>query len=139
MTMSADTTGNGRGIILELHESAENYLETILMLKNRNGSVRSIDIASEMSFSKASVSVAMKSLRQNGYITVDEGGYISLTPGGLAVAEKVYERHKVIAKGLMALGVSEKTAYEDSCKIEHDISSESFELLKKHLIKHDVI
>lgn len=128
-----------RGIILELHESAENYLETILMLKNRNGSVRSIDIASEMSFSKASVSVAMKSFRQNGYITVDDDGYISLTPGGLAIAEKVYERHRVIAKALMALGVSEKTAYEDSCKIEHDISNESFELLKKHLIKHDVI
>lgn len=124
---------------MELHESAENYLETILMLKNKNGSVRSIDIASEMSFSKASVSVAMKSFKQNGYITVDENGYIELTPGGLAVAEKVYERHEIIAKALIAIGVSDETAYEDSCKIEHDISSESFELLKKYLIKHDII
>ena len=109
------------------------------MLKNKNGSVRSIDIASEMSFSKASVSVAMKSFKQNGYITVDENGYIELTPGGLAVAEKVYERHEIIAKALIAIGVSDETAYEDSCKIEHDISSESFELLKKYLIKHDII
>lgn len=124
---------------MELHESAENYLETILMLKNKNGSVRSIDIASEMSFSKASVSVAMKSFKQNGYITVDENGYIELTPGGLAVAEKVYERHEIIAKALIAIGVSDETAYEDSCKIEHDISNESFELLKKYLIKHDII
>ena len=124
---------------MEIHESAENYLETILMLQKKNGGVRSIDIANEMSFSKASVSVAMKSFKQNGYITVDENGYISLTAGGLAIAEKVYERHEIIAKALIAIGVSEETAYEDSCKIEHDISSESFELLKKYLIKHDVI
>lgn len=124
---------------MELHESAENYLETILMLKNKNGAVRSIDIASEMSFSKASVSVAMKSFKQNGYITVDENGYIELTPGGLAVAEKVYERHEIIAKALIAIGVSDEVAYEDSCKIEHDISNESFDLLKKYLIKHDII
>ncbi len=124
---------------MEIHESAENYLETILMLQKKNGEVRSIDIANEMSFSKASVSVAMKSFKQNGYITVDENGYISLTPGGLAIAEKVYERHEIIAKALIAIGVSEETAYEDSCKIEHDISNESFELLKKYLIKHDVI
>lgn len=109
------------------------------MLKNKNGAVRSIDIASEMSFSKASVSVAMKSFKQNGYITVDENGYIELTPGGLAVAEKVYERHEIIAKALIAIGVSDEVAYEDSCKIEHDISNESFDLLKKYLIKHDII
>ncbi len=128
------------GTELKIHESAENYLETILMIQQKKGSVRAIDIAHELNFSKASVSVAMKSLRNGGYITVDEStGEISLTDGGTAIAEKIYERHNIIAKALIAIGVSEETAYEDSCKIEHHISNESFEMLKRHLIKHDVL
>ena len=118
------------------NESAENYLETILMIKNKKGYVRSIDIAHELSFTKPSVSVAMKSFREEGYITVDETGGISLTEKGLAIAQRVYERHQVIARALMVLGVDEKTAYEDSCKIEHDISNQSFEKIKEHLVKN---
>lgn len=125
---------------MKIHESAENYLETILMLKSRGPYVRAIDVAHELGFTKASVSVALKSLRTGGYITVDENdGNISLTDGGMAIAEKIYERHQVIAKLLMELGVSEKTAYEDSCKIEHDISSESFDMLKRYMIKNDLL
>ncbi len=124
---------------MKIHESAENYLESILMLKNKNGFVRSIDIANQLSVSKPSVSVAMKSLRENGYICVNADGQISLTPAGLAIADKIYERHQVLAKGLMALGVDEETAYADSCKIEHDISSESFQRIKSHLKKNGIL
>ena len=123
---------------MRIKESAENYLETILMLKNKNGSVRSIDIANELSYTKASVSVAMKSFREEGYVTVDKVGNISLTEKGVLIAEKMYERHKIIAKALMALGVSEETAYKDSCKIEHDISNESFEKIKDFLINKGI-
>ncbi len=122
-----------------IKESAENYLEAILMLKQKNGYVRGIDIAHELSFTKASVSVAMKSFREDGYITVDKDGDISLTEKGLAIAEKIYERHRVIAKALMSIGVEEETAYEDSCKIEHHISAESFDKLKQYLQKHGII
>ena len=118
---------------MKIKESAENYLETILMLKNKKGYVRSIDIANELSFAKASVSVAMKALRENEYIQVDENGYIALTEKGLHIAEGLYERHQVIAKALIALGVDEETAYEDSCKMEHHISNESFEKIKEYL------
>ena len=121
---------------MRIKESAENYLETILMIKNKKGYVRSIDIAHELSFTKPSVSVAMKSFREEGYITVDETGGITLTEKGLAIAKRVYERHQVIAEALMLLGVDEKTAYEDSCKIEHDISNQSFEKIKEHLAKN---
>lgn len=123
---------------MKIKESAENYLEAILMLKNKNGSVRSIDIANYLNFTKPSVSVAMKSFRKEGYITVDADGGILLTEKGLAIAEKMFERHQIIAKALMALGVDEETAYEDSCKIEHDISSLSFEKIKEHLTKHNI-
>ena len=116
--------------------SYTHLLETILMMKNKKGYVRSIDIAHELSFTKPSVSVAMKSFREEGYITVDETGGISLTEKGLAIAQRVYERHQVIARALMVLGVDEKTAYEDSCKIEHDISNQSFEKIKEHLVKN---
>lgn len=123
---------------MKIKESAENYLETILMLKNKNGYVRSIDIANELCFTKASVSVAMKALREDEYITVDSNGDISLTDKGINIAEKMYERHQIIARCLITLGVSEQTAYEDSCKIEHDISAESFEKIKEFLIKNDI-
>ena len=120
--------------MLQIYESAENYLETILILHNRLGMVRSIDIATELGFSKPSVSVFMKNLRENGYILVDKDGYITLTDTGRAIADKIYERHQMIAEILMALGVDEETAYRDSCKIEHDISDKSFECMKQHYL-----
>ena len=111
-----------------IRESAEDYLETILILKNRLGNVRSIDIAHELSFSKPSVSVAMKNLRLNNYITVDENCYINLTDSGMAIAGKIYERHTFLTSFLISIGVDPETAAEDACKIEHVISSESFPL-----------
>ncbi len=120
-----------------IKESAENYLETIYSLIEKNGSVRSIDIVNELGFSKPSISVAMKGFREEGYINVDHEGKITLTGKGLEVAVRVYERHQVIAKALMALGVSERVAYEDSCKLEHDLSDESFEKIKAYFEKFD--
>ena len=117
---------------MKIHESAENYLETIFILKKQNGSVRSIDIAHELGFSKPSVSVAMKNLREHGYITVDDGGLISLTESGQAIADKMFERHTLLTNWLTALGVSPEIAVEDACKIEHVISDESFEAIKNH-------
>ena len=121
---------------MKIHESAENYLETILILKKRQGQVHSIDIASELSFSKPSVSVAMKNLRLNGYIDVDKEGYITLLDKGLEIAEKIYERHTLFSDWLMALGVSPEVAAEDACRIEHVISNETFEAFKAHAAKH---
>lgn len=121
---------------MKIKESAENYLEAILMIKNEKGSVRSIDVANRLNFTKPSVSVAMKNFREDGYITVDSSGGITLTDKGLEIADRIYERHQIIAKALIALGVDEKTAYEDSCKIEHDISDTSFEKIKEHLAVH---
>ena len=118
---------------MKIHESAENYLETILMIKNKKGAVRSIDIANELEFSKPSVSVAMKNLRANGYIDVDTNGYITLLESGKEIAEKMYERHTILSNWLISLGVDEKIAVEDACKIEHIISTESFEAIKKIL------
>ncbi len=124
---------------MKIKESAENYLEAILMLQKKKGNVRSIDIAHELSFTKPSVSVAMKAFREEGYIIMEDTGNIVLTEKGLSIANKVYERHQVIAQALMALGVDEKTAYQDSCKIEHDISEQSFSKIKEHLAKHNKI
>lgn len=121
---------------MRIKESAENYLEAILILKKKNGYVRSIDIANILEVSKPSVSVAMKAFREEGYITVDENGGIDLTQSGMEIAIRVYEKHEIIAKALIAIGVSEDVAYEDSCKIEHDISNETFEKLKEFLEKN---
>lgn len=118
---------------MKIMESAEDYLETILILQNRIGEVRSIDIATEMGFSKPSVSIAMKHFRENGYVTVDESSHIHLTESGRAIAERVYERHRVLTRLLVAIGVSEQTAREDACRIEHDISEETFERIKESL------
>lgn len=118
---------------MQIKESAENYLECILMLRAEKGSVRSIDIAHHMEFTKASVSVAMKNFRQEGYITVDDDGEIYLTEKGKEIAQRVYERHQLIAEALITLGVSPETASADSCKIEHDISEETFQCIKKFL------
>ena len=122
---------------MHLKESGENYLEALLILKKELGNVRSIDVAHHLNVSKPSVSVAMKALREEGFIIVDEMGGISLTEQGMQVADKMYERHHVIAKALMALGVSKENAFEDSCKIEHDLSQESFEKIKVFLEKHN--
>lgn len=118
---------------MKIQESAENYLETILIIKNRKGIVRSIDIVNELDFSKPSVSVAMKNLRENGYIEVDNNGYISLLPKGMKIAETMYERHTAISNWLIALGVNPQTAVDDACRIEHVISAESFEAVKKFI------
>lgn len=118
---------------MKIHESAENYLETILIIKNRKGVVRSIDIVNELEFSKPSVSVAMKNLRENGYIDVDDNGYISLLAKGMEIAETMYERHTSISNWLIAIGVNPETAVEDACRIEHVISAESFEAVKRYI------
>ncbi|MBU5433480.1 metal-dependent transcriptional regulator [Intestinimonas sp. MSJ-38] len=120
---------------MKILESGENYLETILMLKESKGSVRSIDIVRQMNFSKPSVSRAMSLLRENGYITMDKEGWIQLTESGMEVASRIYERHRLLTKWLMALGVSPEVAAEDACRMEHDISNETFEKLKAHIEK----
>lgn len=112
-------------------ESQEDYLETILLLQKRLGQVRSIDIANEMNFTKPSVSVAMKNLRGKAYITMSESGYITLTESGRKKAESVLERHTILSDWLIGLGVSRQTALEDACRVEHDLSEESFEAIKK--------
>ena len=121
---------------MKIQESAENYLETIYMIGKRKGAVRSIDIAGELNFSKPSVSIAMKNLRENGYIEMDGNGYITLTEAGAAIAEKIYERHTVISELLIQLGVSEQVAAADACRIEHVISAETFEAIKRHAAEH---
>lgn len=118
---------------MKRQESTENYLESILVLGRKNGMVRSIDIAGEMSFSKPSVSVAMKSLREKGMIVMDADGYITLTHQGERVAADVYERHTLLTKALIAIGVSEETAREDACRVEHDISAETFRCIKAYM------
>ena len=121
---------------MKIQESAENYLEAILELKNKNGQVRSIDIAHSMGFSKPSVSIAMKQLRENGYITVEDGGLILLTEKGEEIACKVFERHVIIGDFLVAIGVGRENALEDACKIEHDLCQESFDRLKEFYLKN---
>ena len=118
---------------MRIQKSAEDYLETILRLTIRNGSVRSIDIATELGFSKPSVSTAMKRLRENGYITMDKEGLIDLTDAGMEIASRIYERHRFLCKWLVALGVSPETASEDACRIEHDVSDETFQKIKEHI------
>lgn len=118
---------------MKIQESAENYLETILVLSQRHPQVRSIDIATELGFSKPSVSVAMKNLREKNHITVTPEGYIYLTPSGQQIADMIYERHQFLSAWLISLGVDPDTATSDACRIEHVISQESFEAIKKHL------
>lgn len=117
---------------MKIHQSAEDYLETILILRERKGSVRSIDVAGELGFSKASVSVAMKKLRETGYVLMDEDGLLSLTESGQRVASRIYARHRVLTEFFVQLGVDEKVAAADACRIEHDISEETFTKLLEH-------
>lgn len=118
---------------MKSNESSENYLESILMLSKQLPVVRSIDVATDLGFKKSSVSIAMKHLRENGHITVSDAGYISLTETGRSIAEMILERHTMITSWLTSLGVDEVTAAEDACRMEHVISNESFDAIKKHI------
>ncbi|MGF6375258.1 DtxR family Mn-dependent transcriptional regulator [Clostridiales Family XIII bacterium PM5-7] len=118
---------------MKIQQSAEDYFETIYILKKEKGSVRSIDVVNEMGFSKPTVSVAMKKFRENGFITMDEDGQIELTEAGLSIAKKTYEKHNIFAEMLMSFGVDRETAYEDSCRIEHYLSDVSLDAIKKYL------
>lgn len=120
---------------LNIHESAEDYLERILMLSKKMSKVRSIDIAVDMNYSKPSISRAIKNLKENGYINVDANGNITLTEKGWEIANRIYERHTILTKIFVALGVSKETAASDACKVEHDLSQETFDALKKYLEK----
>ena len=123
---------------MALHESAEMYLETIYELSHKQPFVRSIDVAETMGYSKPSVSRAVGLLKQGGYLLMDKDGFLTLTESGTAIAQKIYERHNVLAKALMAMGVSKENATEDACKIEHVISDETFDAIKAHLDKYYV-
>ena len=120
---------------MKILESAENYLEAVLIIKQKKGQVRAIDIVNHLGFSKPSVSIAMKQLETNGYIWRDEDGHISLTEEGMEIATAVYERHDLLSRIFMEIGVSENTAKDDACKIEHHISQETFECLKEYYEK----
>ena len=118
---------------MKIMKSAQDYLETMLILKERHGYIRSIDIAAELQVTKPSVSYATKRLRENGYITMKEDGMITLTEKGLEIAENMYERHRLLTQFFMRLGVDEKIAREDACKVEHELSEETFQAMKKHV------
>ncbi len=118
---------------MQIHQSAEDYLECILKLSTERPVVRSIDIATDMNFSKPSISVAMKNLRTSGYIEVDDSGFITLTDAGMEIASNIYERHQLLTKWLIWLGVDEQIAEDDACQIEHTLSAETYAALKKHI------
>lgn len=122
------------GVVLKIQESAENYLEAILMLKEEKGKIRSIDIVRHLDYTKPSISRAISLLKNNGFVTVDKEGWIELTETGMAIANKVYERHTFISAWLTAIGVDPETAAEDACRIEHDISDETFEKVKEFVL-----
>ena len=121
---------------MNINESAENYLETILILSKSHPVVRSVDIAEELGFKKSSVSVAMKNLREKNHITVTKEGFIYLTESGKAIADMIYERHELLTAWLIRLGVDEQIASEDACRMEHVISQESFEAIKRYINEH---
>ncbi len=116
---------------MKIQKSSEDYLETMLMLKEDHGYIRSVDIAAHLGVTKPSVSYATKRLRENGYITMDKDGLITLTESGQEIAERIYERHKVLTQLLISLGVRPETAREDACKIEHDLSVETFNVIRE--------
>ena len=122
---------------MALHESAEMYLETIYSLSQTQSSVRSIDVAESMGYSKPSVSRAVGLLKQGGYLLMDKDGFLTLTESGIEVAQKIYERHTVLSKMLMALGVSKEAAAEDACKVEHDLSKETFDKIAEFVKKQE--
>ena len=120
--------------MMELHESAEDYLEAILMIREEKGAVRSVEVAELLGVSKPSVSVAMKRLRENGYLEEEDGSGLALTKEGMAVASRVYERHRVLSRYLMMLGVDPETARSDACKMEHDLSEQSYQAIKARVM-----
>lgn len=120
---------------MNIYQSSEDYLEAILTLKERLGAVRSIDIARELNYSKPSVSIAMKKLRENGLIQMDEDGFIQLLPEGETIANRIYERHRLLTAFFRQIGVSEEVAAEDACKVEHDLSDETFQKLKTYVLE----
>lgn len=120
---------------MEIHESGEDYLESILVLKETHGYVRSIDVARHKNYSKPSVSRAMGLLRENGYITIDRDGLIDLTPSGQEVAARIYERHQLLTRWLVSLGVEPEVATMEACHIEHDVSEDTFQKMKEHILK----
>ena len=122
---------------MQIHQSAEDYLETILMLSQRMGKVRSIDVVNELGFTKASVSIAMKKLRENGYIAVDGEGNLTLLEPGREIAERIYSRHRLLTHFFMQLGVDEKTAAEDACKAEHILSEQTLEKIRERALRND--
>ncbi len=121
---------------MKIMKSAEDYLEAMLMMREKHGYIRSIDIATELGVTKPSVSYATKRLREAGYISMAEDGHIMLNPSGLEIAERIYERHRVLTQLLTAIGVDQKTAREDACKIEHDLSVETFDAIKRYMNSH---
>ena len=124
---------------VNIHESAEDYLESIFILLQKNGAVRSIDVVNDLGVSKPSVSVAMKKLREGGYIEMDREGYITLLPSGLEIARRINDRHQLLTRLFVKLGVSERTAEADACKIEHDLSEETMQKLREHIQKYDTL
>ena len=118
---------------MKIQESAEDYLEAILAIREKKGTVRSIDVAHHLNYSKPSVSRAMSLLRENGYVSMDRDGLLTLTDAGMEIASRIYERHRLLTEWLTALGVSPEVAAEDACRIEHDISEETFSRLKAHI------
>ena len=122
---------------MRLHESGEMYLETILILSQKQNMVRSIDVAEDMGFSKPAVSRAMAKLKADKYILIDSEGYIALTESGRQIAEKIYERHTILTRFLIRLGVDEETAAADACKIEHDMSDKTFDAIKNHVLEYN--
>ena len=120
---------------MNIYETAEDYLEAILILRERQGMVRSIDVVHQLELTKPSVSVAMKRFRENGYIEMDADGYITLLPPGEEIAQRIYGRHKLLTQFLILLGVSEETAAADACKMEHDLSEETYARIKEHAAK----
>ena len=121
---------------MNIHRSGEDYLEAMLMLKEERGYIRSIDVAEKLGVTKPSVSYAVKRLRESGYLTLDPAGMILLLPPGQEIAERMYERHKLLTELLMGLGVSPEVARQDACEIEHDLSVESFEAIRRHVQEH---
>ena len=121
---------------MNIYESAEDYLEAILILRERQGTVRSIDVVHQLELTKPSVSVAMKRFRENGYIEMDSDGFITLLPPGEEIAQRIYGRHKLLTRFLVRLGVSEETAAADACKMEHDLSEETYSKIKEHAARH---
>lgn len=124
---------------MNIYESAEDYLEAILILRERQGMVRSIDVAHQLSLTKPSVSVAMKRFRENGYIEMDGDGYIALLPPGEEIAQRIYQRHRLLTRFLVRLGVSEEVAAADACKMEHDLSEETFARIREHAQKYGAV